>query len=865
MSSDNSDNARLRLAPLKTLLSWIVLCSCCSALADETADFARDIQPILARRCFACHGPSEHESGLSLHRRDTATSPADSGRIALVPGRPQDSELLRRVMSMDPEVRMPPDGPRLDKRAIQNLRSWITEGAVFAGHWAWSPSKRPTVPVVKNTDWPLNPIDNFILARLEREGCNPSRPADPFTLLRRVHLDLIGLPPTPEQIADFVRRLTGDSTSSISTTVIAEVSPQHLDSVYATTVDRLLASPHFGERWGRHWLDLARYADSFGYERDDVRPNAWRYRDWVIDAINRDLPHAEFAIRQLAGDLLPGTPLDGQLAAGLHRMNIKNNESGINKEDYRNREIVDRVNTTATAFLGITIGCSQCHDHKYDPFTQSDFYRLYGLFNNTIPEDVDIPGTSAEQAAYQRALSDVEQHERDLKQAHSLLEDIRKAGGIDTFLTDKNSPDEVANILTVLACDPSVQSAIRTRVGQRTAAESRQVAAFNHALGGRIDDNNKAQRQLSVEKRHLPKPYVMTLKEVHDKRRPTHVLIRGDFKQTGTRVAPGIPNVLGSLQPRNNHQEADRLDLANWIAAPDNPLSKRVAVNRIWQHLFGAALVRTVDDFGMQGSPPTHPGLLNWLADEFARCGGSRKSLVRTIVLSQTYRQASHHRPDLQAVDPENELIARQGRFRVESELVRDLALAASGLIYQKLGGPTIHPPVSSAIHDLAYKYKTRWIVSEPPQRYARGIYVHFKRTNPFPSLIMFDSPESNVCTAVRNRSNTPLQALTTLNDPVFVEAAQAFARRILSHAHTHTARLQRASLIALARSLSATERLALEQLQTDEYAYFRQHTNAAAALVGHQPHPGVSTAELASWISVARALINLDEFITRE
>ena len=865
MCADNSNKRRLRLLSMTCLLSWMLLGGFCSIRADERVDFARDIQPILARRCFACHGPSEQESGLALHRSDRATGRAESGRMAIVPGRPQDSELLRRIMSADPEVRMPPQGPRLDKRAIEKLRMWIAGGAAFAGHWAWRRPERPQVPVVDDADWPVNPIDNFILARLEQEGCDPSRPADPFTLLRRVHLDLIGLPPTPEQITDFANQLTETSTSNVTTTVMGDVSSRHFDRVYAATVDRLLASPHFGERWGRHWLDLARYADSFGYERDDVRPNAWRYRDWVIQAFNQDLPHAEFAIRQLAGDLLPGTPLDGQLAAGLHRMNIKNNESGINKEDYRNREIVDRVNTTATAFLGITIGCSQCHDHKYDPFTQSDFYRLYGLFNNTIAADVDIPGTAAEQAAYQRALKEVERHERRLKQTHDRLEDVRKAGGIDKFLLDKTAADEVTNILTVLACDSAVQSAILTPIDQRTAAQSAQVAAFNDSLGGRIDDNNKAQRQVSVEKRHLPKPYVMTLQELQDKRRSTHVLIRGDFKKPGTRVAPGIPSILGSLRPRNNGQDADRLDLANWIAAPDNPLSRRVAVNRIWQHLFGAALVRTVDDFGMQGSPPTHPDLLNWLADEFARHGGSRKSLVRTIVLSRTYRQASHHRPDLQAVDPENTWVARQQRFRVESEVVRDLALAASGLIYHKLGGPTIHPPVSSAIRDLAYKYKTRWIVSEPPRRYARGVYVHFKRTNPFPSLIMFDSPESNVCTAVRNRSNTPLQALATLNDPVFVEAAQAFARRILGGAQTDTARLQLAGLIALARPLSATERLALDQLQTHEFAYFQQQPNEATALVGHLPHPGVSTAELASWISVARTLINLDEFITRE
>ena len=833
--------------------------------AEDAPDYARDIQPLLARRCYICHGPSEQESGLALHIKTSATKRAESGRTAIVPGQPSKSELLRRVLTDDAEIRMPPEGPRLTPDEIQKLKSWIAMGAAYSDHWAWKKNIPPRIPKVAKSNWPLNPVDNFVLARLEQLKIAPSPAANPLTLLRRVYLDLTGLPPTPGELTDFANRLTGSPDVTKLQDVHNPTLKRNLDIAYVEIVDRLLASPQFGERWGRHWLDLARYADSFGYERDDVRPNAWRYRDWVIDAFNDDLPFADFATHQLAGDLLPKTSTTTLLAAGLHRMNIKNNESGINKEDYRNREIVDRVNTTATAFLGITIGCSQCHDHKYDPFTQRDFYRLYGLFNNTVTKNVDIPGTPTEQAAYQRALKSVQQHERKLKEQGSVLQAIREAGNVDAYQAKLAQDKTPAEALRALDCDSNLRSAILKPADQRTDQETLQVNVFNTSLRARIDDNNKALRQLSVEKRHLPKPYVMTLAELQDKRRETHILLRGDFKQAGPRVTPGVPEVLGRLEPRQTPGQLDRLDLAHWITSPDNALPRRVAVNRIWQHLFGTALVRTVDDFGMQGSPPSHPLLLEWLAQEFARSGGSRKAVIRQIVLSRTYRQASHHRHDLQTQDPDNQWLARQNRFRVESELVRDLALSTSGLLFQKLGGPTIHPPVSSAIRDLAYKYKTRWIVSAAPERYSRGVYVHFKRTNPFPSLVMFDSPESNVCLAVRNRSNTPLQALTTLNDPVFVEAAQAFARRILNHASDQSSRLQFAALAALGRPLTVAERQTLGHLQATELAFFRNEPGQAQALNGNSESNTNAAAELASWISVARTLINLDEFITRE
>ena len=821
--------------------------------ADTAADkpaptvrFSRDIRPLLASKCFACHGPAEKEGGLALHEQGPATARTDSDHRAIVPGRPDQSHLLERVRSSDPKLRMPHDAPPLTPAEIALLETWIAQGARYEKHWSFVPPRRtrpPTVPR-KHRKQVRSAIDRFVIARLQPRQLGLSQQATPHTLLRRLSLDLVGLLPSQQQIEQFVANPSDDA--------------------YLQLVDQLLASPHFGERWGRHWLDLARYADSFGYERDDVRPNAWRYRDWVINSINRNQPYDQFIREQLAGDLLPDATLEQKIATGLHRMNIKNNESGINKQDYRNRETVDRVNTTATSVLGLTLGCAQCHSHKYDPIPQRDFYSFYAFFNNIDEKNIDIEGTPADRAIYQAALAEVKQQQDTLKARRSALAAMRKHANLAAWqksLGQKTT--DIASQLSKLGLSDSLARLLTQPAAGLSPAQQQAAADFWNSLEGRHDDTGQAMAQVSVQKRHLPKPYVMTIAERAKDRKVTHVLLRGDFKQKGQPVQPGTPSSLPPLKPRNT--SPDRLDLARWLVGPDNPLSARVAVNHAWAHLFGRGLVSSRDDFGSQGTPPTHPALLDWLAVEFTQSGWDRKALVRTIVTSATYRQSSHLTPRLASDDPDNLWLARQGRYRVEAEIIRDLFLHAAGLLHRTVGGPTIHPVKPLGTEELAYKYKTRWIVSNRPDRYRRGMYILFKRTNPYPSLMIFDSPGSNVCLAQRNRSNTPLQALTTLNDPVFFECAQALGQRIASGASSPADRLNRAALASLSRPLSSEELGILAQLHADEQAWFASHLDEARQVIGRPGTPRGRESSTAAWISVARTLLNLDEFLNRE
>ena len=881
-------------------------------------DFARDIQPIFAKRCFACHGPAKRESGVAFHVRALAVGKSESGERAIVPGNPAASELLNRVTSDDETQRMPPEGKPLSAREVGLLREWIRQGAPYAKHWAFIKPMRPAIPKVKRSRWARNEIDRFILARLESAGLSPSPIVDRAKLIRRLSIDLLGVLPSAADAQAFI----GDTS----------------EQAYEKVVDRLFASDHFGERWGRHWLDLARYADTFGYERDDVRPNAWRYRDWVINSFNRNQPFEQFVIEQLAGDLLEQPSLDQRIATGLHRMNIKNNESGINREDYRNRETVDRVNTTGTALLGLTIGCGQCHSHKYDPISQQEYYQFYAFFNNVEEKDVDIPGSPADRARYKQALAAYNAKKKRLASQKQLLDELSKHPSHDRWqhslaernqkwarlskrveelaekepgqwtqnLTqadavtfgfakkvvaaiavseDKRTDEQVrllsefhpslkakareisariqspAQHLAVLDLDESLKSALAA-AGPGTK-EQQTAAVFWGTLNSQIDDTRKAIRQLSVQNRHLPKPYIMTLAEATKNRRRTHVLVRGDFKQKGGEVVAAAPSALNPLSARG--KVPDRLDLARWIVSPDNPLTARVAVNHIWSHLFGAGIVTSSDDFGTQGDPPSHPRLLDWLAVEFVESGWDRKRLIKKIVLSATYRQTSRGRSELKAVDPENRLLARQSRFRVEGEIVRDLFLDAGGLLHRRLGGPTIHPVVPSAVSDIGYKYKTRWIVSSKPGRYRRGLYIYFKRTNPYPSLTIFDSPESNLCLAKRNRSNTPLQALTTLNDPVFVECAQSLGQILARQKTDSESRVQFAAQKCLTRSLNSGEVRTLLSLFEAEKNWYGRHSDDAIKLIGDYGDKNVFNSDAAAWVAVARAMLNLDEFVTRE
>ena len=628
-------------------------------------------------------------------------------------------------------------------------------------HWAFVAPKPVVPPEAKRTNWIRNPIDAFVLARLDNEKIKPSPEADRVTLIRRLSFDLIGLPPSAEEVKAFVDDRRPDA--------------------YSRLVDRLLDSPHYGEQWARHWLDLAHYADSDGYEKDGVRPYAYLYRDWVISALNRDLPFDEFTVEQLAGDLLPGSTFNQKTATGFLRQTLTNKEGGVDPEEFRTKAVIDRVNTTAAAWLGLTVGCAECHDHKYDPLSQREFYQLYAFFNNASEKDLPLEGTQS-------------------KPVHG--------------------------------------------------------------------DSTKDKKK--------DKPPAAAILVEEESPRDTRIHVRGDFLRRGDAVQPGTPAVLHAFAARGSRP--DRLDLARWLVDPANPLTARVTVNRVWRHLLGRGLVPTLDDFGTRGDPPSHPELLDWLAWEFMEPSvpveslnrsivksakdsalnrsmlhrfnastnhpWSCKALIRLIVHSATYRQVSLYRDELANRDPLNVLLARQGRFRLDAENVRDAWLAASGLLTRDVGGPSVRPPLPADIAAIGYAGSIKWQNSDGPDRYRRGLYVFFQRTVPYPMLTTFDAPDSNAACTRRERSNTPLQALTLLNDPVFFECAQALGRRMKSLKGDTASRIRFAFEHCLGRAPSRDELARLQQF----HAAHSRHSSPDSALT-----------------AVARVIMNLDEFVTRE
>jgi Protein of unknown function (DUF1553)/Protein of unknown function (DUF1549) len=603
-------------------------------------------------------------------------------------------------------------------------------------HWAFHPPRRPALPTVRHPGWVRNSIDRFVLARLERERIQPSPEADRIALARRLYLDLLGLLPSPAQIDAFLN----------------DSRPE----AYEALVDDLLASPHFGERWGRHWLDLARYADSSGYQVDQPRPWAWVYRQWVIDAFNRDLPFDRFTIEQLAGDLLPHATDEEKIATGFHRNTLSNHEDGVDPEEFRCKAKVDRVSTTGTAWLGLTLGCAECHSHKYDPISQREFYQLYAFFDEAEEREVPV----------------------------------------------KLNPTE------------------ETAAGVFCEITNRPVQTFVH--------------------------------------------VRGDFSRPGEEVEPGVLAVLNPFHPRGPHP--DRLDLARWLASPANPLFARVAVNRFWQHLFGQGLVRTPEDFGTRGAPPTHPELLDWLATEFERSGWSRKAVLRLILTSATYRQSSRWRADLEERDPENFLLARQNRFRLEAEIIRDICLDAGALLNRSIGGPSFRPFMPEDVKELGSAGAFHWVDSTGPERYRRGLYIFAQRTVPYPIAMTLDQANPNECQARRERSNTPLQALTLLNHRVFVECAQSLGKRMAGLGSNESKRAIEAGFrICLGRRPSLSEMTRLLALDEAGRQSLKEHPVEAKSLAGHGDWKGFEPAAAASLVSVAQVLLNLDEFMTRE
>jgi hypothetical protein len=742
---------------------------------------------------------------------------------------------------------MPPTG-KLKPDEISALQRWVGLGLPWpgtleaqrvvrtsSGHWAFKPPRLEPQPEVKNAAWARNPIDLFILARLEKEGLRPSPEADKVTLIRRLSLDLLGLPPEPRQVDAF----------------LADTRPD----AYERLVDSLLSSPHFGERWGRHWLDVARYADTNGFGFDRARV-MWRYRDWVIQAVNRDMPFDQFVIEQIAGDLLPNATTEQKVATGFHRNTMINEEGGVDQEQYRVEAIFDRIKTTGAAFLGLTTGCAQCHDHKYDPISQKEFYQLFAFFNNQ--EEPVMKLVRPDQVTnYRKMTADFE------------LEKLL----LQSKIAERNS--EVINLMIdwenkLSAAErqklPSnVQAILQVPTGKRTLVQTEDLEKFfkenDQVYQQRLRD---LDRFLETPSAQNPNQFTAMVLEERDTPRDTYVLIRGDFLKHGVKVSPDVPAVLPPLD-RKPGAMPNRLDLARWLVSSENPLTARVTVNRLWLRYFGRGLVKTAEDFGSQGESPSHPELMDWLAATFMAKGWSQKAMHRLIVTSATYRQSSHATPQLLERDPQNVLLARSPRLRVEAEIVRDIALAVSGLMQHRIGGPSVLPPQPPGITDLS-RGNLIWVTATGPDRYRRGIYTFWKRTSPYPGLIVFDAPTADETTVQRIRSNTPLQALTTLNDEVFVEAAQSFALRLLREVPgDDEARLRRGFRLCVAREPDAFEMEKLVTILSSEKERFSARPEVAKALTAPDVTAAVDASEYAAWFGISRILLNLDETITRE
>lgn len=724
-----------------------------SLSADNELRFNRDVRPLLSEYCLACHGfdATKREAGLRLDVREGAIEELDSGEVAIRPGKPEESELIKRILSHDEGSVMPPPetGKKLTQAQKETLLRWVREGAKYEPHWAFAKPKPQTPPADPRFAGDFgNPIDAFIHQKLDQRGLKPSSRAAAETLIRRVHLDLVGLPPTPAEVREFC-----DDYASRGLTA------------YRERVDKLLQSPHYGEKWGRWWLDQARYADSHGYSIDAPR-SIWPYRDWVIQALNRNMPFDQFTVEQLAGDLLPKPTSSQIVATGFHRNTQINQEGGVDPEQFRIESVFDRVATTGTVFLGLTIGCAQCHNHKFDPITQKEYYQLFAFFNNQdepehtlFPDGIDAASLKKEREQTLRLLDDA------IRPYESKLEEWEM--GLAKEEQEK-LPKPVKDALKVDSKKRSaLQRATLFAAGISKNAQSEKTESSIAELQNKV---REIDRELSKGVNTL------VLREKPEGRKST-VFIQGDFTRPDEPVQPGVPGVLHAMSAEGK-EKYDRLDLAKWIVSPDNPLTARVIVNRVWQVYFGKGIVETENDFGLQSAVPTHPELLDWLAVQFMKDGWSLKDLHRQIVCSDTYTRSSLVRDDLLDVDRDNYLLARQQRLRLDAELVRDVGLAASGLLSPKLGGAPVFPPIPDGVMTQG-QVKREWKVSQGEDRYRRGVYTFIYRATPPPSLNVFDAPEGNSSCTRRNRSNTPLQALTLLNDAAFVEFAGALSKII--------------------------------------------------------------------------------------
>ena len=840
--------------------------------ANRQVEFSRDVQPLLEQKCHVCHGATQQMNGLRLDRPDAALKGGYSGP-AILPGDSAKSRLIHFVAGAVEDKVMPPVGEKLSAAEIGILRAWIDQGADWPAeqthedlnldkkkHWAFQPIRQPPEPDVRNFSWARNPIDSFVLARLEAKRIEPSPEADKTTLVRRLYLDLIGLPPSAEEVAAFV----------------SDKSPE----AYEELVEHLLASRHYGEKWARPWLDLARYADTDGYSIDWSRPHAWRWRHWVIQALNRDMPFDQFTTEQIAGDLLPNASVDQHVATGFHRNTLWSTEGGVNPDELRNDAVADRANTVGMVWLGLTVGCARCHDHKYDPITQKEYYQLFAFFNTTHDVRIDAP-LPGEAGPYARVRPEYERKREELLRNHCVAELQQEWEEMLLYALanpGKGKGLEADLIVTVIGVvlEPGIRI-IKTPPAQRTKREREALTNyFIWRLGGEVPmapnlftDERLCEcgfQELPDKLKELdailpPLAQARTIAEAAEPK-ATHIHIRGDFRRKGVQVEPGTPALLPALKANGKQT---RLDLARWLTHPVNPLTARVTVNRMWQEYFGRGLVRTSEDFGTQGEKPSHPKLLDWLASEFISHGWSMKQMHKLIVTSATYRQASMARPELAEIDPGNALLARQSRIRLPAELIRDSALEAAGLLTKTVGGRSIRPLQPEGVPEPRADDPEGWEDSQGPDRYRRGLYIKFRRKAPYPMLANFDAPDSYAACSRRGRSNTPLQALNLLNDPVFMDAARGLASRILSEEeNTWADRLERAFMMALARKPTKQEADDFADIFKEQVSVLEGDPESTAKLFPEAPK-GTDAVDAAAWVGVSRILLNLDEFITRE
>ena len=816
--------------------------------ADALRFFENEVRPLLSTKCAACHNDKLLTSGLSVGSRESILMGGNRGQAAF-PGSPEDSLLIHATRHTE-ELKMPPGG-KLAPEEITALVRWVQLGLPWpvaarakgpaddsSRHWSFQPIRRPRPPEVSRESWVRNPIDRFILARIENKGLTPSPEAERTTLIRRLYIDLVGLLPAPEEVDAFVNDDRPDA--------------------YEQLVDQVLDSPHYGERWARHWLDLARYADSNGYNNDGER-KIWMYREWVIQALNRDLPFDQFVIEQIAGDLLPDPTKQQIVATGFHRNTLLNLEGGVDFEQYRVEAVVDRVDTTGMAFLGLTLGCARCHDHKFDPITQQEFYRFFAFFNSIDELSGEFKDREGRKRAFEPVLEfgTTEQHARrgairaQLKVMEEELESYR-----DQLLEKQSEWEASLDGDALEKLTPGQRAILDVPMEERHQAQHEAIrsAYFEQDLG--LQERNKAIA--AVRKIEPDIPSTLVMREL-PKPRPTHVLLGGEFLNKGIPVEPGTP---AALPPLPRQDVYNRVDLARWLVSENNPLTPRVTMNRMWQRYFGRGIVETENDFGTQGTLPTHPGLLDWLSAEFIEQRWSLKAMHRLILTSAAYRQSSAHRTDTTAKDPRNDLLARQNRLRVESEIVRDLALSASGMLTPAIGGPSVFPSQPPDV-----MIRRTWTESSGSARYRRGMYTHFWRTSPHPGLMVFDSPDALTMTTKRNRSNTPLQALTLLNDAGFQEFAQGLAQRVLDERPdaSNSERAEHAFRLCLSRPPQEQEKERLERLLALQLDDFRTHPEEAKEALPLELHNGADVPETAAWTMVSGVLLNLDEFITRE